>query len=137
WSVAVPDLAALSTSVAAAASSAPRSVIIASVARRACSGASLCTRPACPTRLVVSLGAHQPAALEAVDQVVDARRMHLKARTDLAERQCPAPAHAEDDERLGARARQGVWLEQSVQARHQDLLYAHERGHRAHRRRGR
>ena len=119
---AVPNFAALSTSVAASATSAP---------------ALGDDRERRSPILRVRLAAHETGALEAVDQVGDARRVHLQPRADLPERQRPAPADAQDHERLVARERQVVRLQQEVEARHQDLLDAHDRGDRAHRRRRR
>jgi hypothetical protein len=82
----------------------------------------------------VRLAAHQPLPLKAVDQVGDARRVHLEALPDLAERERPAAAEVEEHQRLVAGERQPVRSERLVQPREPDLLDAHHRGHRLHRR---
>ena len=80
--------------------------------------------------------AHEPVGLELVDDVGHRRAVDLEALADLAQRQRARAREGEEHQRLVAREGQPVRAQQVVQARHQDLLGAHERRHRRHRRDG-
>ena len=80
--------------------------------------------------------AHETVGLELVDDVRDARAVDLEALADLAERQRAGARERQQHERLVAREREAERAEQLVEARHQDLLGAHDRRHRGHRARG-
>jgi hypothetical protein len=62
--------------------------------------------------------------------------VHHQPLADHPERQRAAAAEGEQDQRLVARERQPVRPQQRVELAEQDLLGAHDRGDRGHRRRG-
>src|SRR6266567_4756942 len=79
---------------------------------------------------------HHLLPFQAADDVGDAGRVHHQPLADHPERQRATAAEGEEHQRLVPREGQPVRPQQRVELAEQDLLSAHDRGDRGHRRRG-